>query len=508
MRPNPVVANGFIHTEEVLTIDRPKSAVYELWSATPTGAITITLPSTYTLSTKPTIYDIVIVHDVIKKSEHYRVLHYNSFASALNRVWYMGDEAPHDVRMTINDEGLPTIYIGETSTVWRYPAVYVDRVTVHSPTGVENYENLDDGWDLSISSSFEGSPITVPFLDTYFAGGVSLSPGAATSDTDQFLVSDGGFIKYRTASEIISDLGISDIYIKDGGNNFGYAPSIGSNDNYDVIFERANTEVARFQSNGQADFTSAISNGNVAQFDGTLPTTNGHSKKIVIQGANSSLAGFGALYEGTLGSYTAALYSTTGGIMNTNPGIKLQGDNSLIVQNTSGIEIAGFRNTRSDLSRRLLISGSGAKNANDAAQLTLSNPSTFQSATLYLDNSTGGLEIDATLSTTKGRTVGAWKSISNTTTTILSTEYNIKLTASTGTAQATLPASPIEGEQHIIYVANNTHSNPLVFSNGKQIADPGTGTLVTSFATGGLYKTYLFTYDSTLGTSGAWTVIN
>ena len=30
---------------------------------------------------------------------------------------------------------------------------------------------------------------------------------AATSDTDKFLVSDGGTIKYRTGSEILSDIG-------------------------------------------------------------------------------------------------------------------------------------------------------------------------------------------------------------------------------------------------------------------------------------------------------------
>ena len=35
----------------------------------------------------------------------------------------------------------------------------------------------------------------------------------ATTDTDKFLVSDGGIIKYRTGAQVLSDLGASALYV-------------------------------------------------------------------------------------------------------------------------------------------------------------------------------------------------------------------------------------------------------------------------------------------------------
>lgn len=94
------------------------------------------------------------------------------------------------------------------------------------------------------------------------AGKISAVFDNAIIDTDKFLVSDGGSIKYRTGSELLSDLGVSSTAYVQDGNSFGALATIGTNDSNDLAFETNGTERAKINTSGNLLFYGSIKIGN------------------------------------------------------------------------------------------------------------------------------------------------------------------------------------------------------------------------------------------------------
>lgn len=85
------------------------------------------------------------------------------------------------------------------------------------------------GLDASNNFIYGGNPATQT-TGIKMSGGVNYFYGQQqfqtinheTTDVDKFLVSNGGYIKYRTGSELVSDLGISGLWHDDGSGNLSY----------------------------------------------------------------------------------------------------------------------------------------------------------------------------------------------------------------------------------------------------------------------------------------------
>ena len=121
------------------------------------------------------------------------------------------------------------------------------------------------------------------------------------------------------------------------------------------------------------------------------------------------------------------------------------------------------------------------------------------------DNVTNAFVVDAgtdKVQMNAGVNTGGWLDILNTTTVVPSSAYKVRLRSVTASAQASLPASPTDGDEYFIYFADDTFGNAFIFANGKQIVS-GTS-LVTTITVSSLYSSFNLVYDSTLGTAGAW----
>lgn len=98
----------------------------------------------------------------------------------------------------------------------------------------------------------------------------------ATTDTDKFLVSDGGVIKYRTGTELAGDLGLPVSWSVSG--NTGTDSSlhfIGTADDQDVMIKRNNVEIVKLFDNG-VTVSPLAGEGNRMVYvndEGTLTTT-------------------------------------------------------------------------------------------------------------------------------------------------------------------------------------------------------------------------------------------
>lgn len=109
-----------------------------------------------------------------------------------------------------------------------------------------------------------------------FLGGVSVSSiPAATTDTDKFLVSDGGVLKYRTGTELLSDLGV-----QPSGNYALASTTLTINGTtYDLSANRSWTIAAGVSGSGTINYiskwTSSSSLGNsIIDDDGTSASVN------------------------------------------------------------------------------------------------------------------------------------------------------------------------------------------------------------------------------------------
>jgi hypothetical protein len=85
----------------------------------------------------------------------------------------------------------------------------------------ENWTSSNNGTYLTLQGTAAGGTTVSEFAKVESTGLTISNIANATTDTDKFLVSDGGVIKYRTGTELVSDLGLT------GGSGSGTVTGTG-----------------------------------------------------------------------------------------------------------------------------------------------------------------------------------------------------------------------------------------------------------------------------------------
>ena len=90
---------------------------------------------------------------------------------------------------------------------------------LNAPTGQSVSLNINNTSQLLVNSSGNiGIGTTSPGQKLEVAGNIKITETAATSDTDKFVVLDSGVLKYRTGTQIISDLPTDSRYVAVAGD--------------------------------------------------------------------------------------------------------------------------------------------------------------------------------------------------------------------------------------------------------------------------------------------------
>jgi len=215
----------------------------------------------------------------------------------------------------------------------------------------------------------------------------------ATTDTDRFLVSDGGIIKYRTGAEVLSDIGGASASSISGTTNyipkFTSSSAIGNS----VIYESSgsigigttNPSEKFSLYGGDAIFTQYTGTGNGSSFKiiNSTTTTDG----TTLQSSYFGSGGFGPLKFEVGGSEQMRLTSTGLGIGTSSPAVKLDvngyGRFSIGIVGSSGLSMYGDASSATGL----LLSTSG----NLGLGVT---PSAWKSGWTALQNSYGSFVSD------------------------------------------------------------------------------------------------------------------
>jgi hypothetical protein len=232
----------------------------------------------------------------------------------------------------------------------------------------------------------------------------------ATTDTDKFLVSDSGVIKYRTGAELLSDIG--------GASASGYVPYTGATANLDLGTHTLLAAKGTFSSSGSGDtvgithssgsgialnitkggngeglyINKTSGSGNAATIIGTLNATT-----LVKSGGTSSqfLKADGSVDSTSYGTgsvTSVGLSSATSGVTIGSTPITTSGTITLAIATASG-------------SQQGLLSSTDWTTFNNK-QSALTNPVTGTGTTNYLPKFTGTSTIGNSLLTDNGTNIG------------------------------------------------------------------------------------------------------
>ncbi len=253
--------------------------------------------------------------------------------------------------------------------------------------------------------------------NTYLRGNINLNTVAnATTDTDKFLVSDGGVIKYRTGSELLSDIGGASASSISGTTNyipkFTSSSAIGNS----VIYESSNKiGIGTTSPDSELDILGA---GSRLRLDGSLSTFNILSRNTA-NGATNPLNFDADVYTfNRAGSELMRLTSTGLGIgmsPNASQG-KLQINQSLGSSIDGGIRITDnattsfiFNNVSSGVSA-LWSSGALAFGSNNG---TFSESMRLTSTGLGIGTSSPSRLLDLSSSSSNGTAINIANSATN-----------------------------------------------------------------------------------------------
>jgi uncharacterized protein YaiE (UPF0345 family) len=253
----------------------------------------------------------------------------------------------------------------------------------------------------------------------------------ATTDTDRFLVSDNGVIKYRTGAQLLSDIG--------GASASGYVPYTGATANLDLGTHTLIAAKGTFSSSGSGDtvgithssgsgialnitkggsgeglyINKTSGSGNAATIIGTLNATT-----LVKSGGTSSqfLKADGSVDSTSYGTgsvTSVGLSSATSGVTIASTPITTSGNITIDIANASG-------------SQNGLLSSTDWTTFNNK-QNALTNPVTGTGTTNYLPKFTGTSAIGDSIVQESGTTItigGNLNSTGNGTTSALLTNNN------------------------------------------------------------------------------------
>ena len=264
----------------------------------------------------------------------------------------------------------------------------------------------------------------------------------ATTDTDRFLVSDSGVIKYRTGAELLSDIG--------GASASGYVPYTGATANVDLGTHTLIAAKGTFSSSGSGDtvgithssgsgialnitkggngeglyINKTSGSGNAATIIGTLNATT-----LVKSGGTSSefLKADGSVDSTSYGTgsvTSVGLSSATSGVTIGSTPITTSGTITLAIATASG-------------SQQGLLSSTDWTTFNNK-QSALTNPVTGTGTTNYLPKFTGTSTIGNSQITDDGTTVTASGNVYVGNTFRLTKSSSVDIQAYTGSAYSNL----------------------------------------------------------------------
>lgn len=242
-----------------------------------------------------------------------------------------------------------------------------------------------------------------------FGGNVSISVlDNATTDTDQFLVSDGGVVKYRTGAQVLSDIGGASSSSISGTTN--YIPKFTSSSAI------GNSIMSESSSNINVAGSVTIQSGNALYVNNTTNTRSGSlytsadgTELSSFNGAGEPLllkspVGYIAMFTG--GSERMRLTSTGLGIGTSSPAYKLDvngnahigtGDSRLIIGDvaSANTESVIWLRTGSGKYAYSIAAQSLADESLTIARSTTQGGTTFTTASLTL-NASGNLGLGVT----------------------------------------------------------------------------------------------------------------
>jgi hypothetical protein len=174
-------------TGETLRVLFPGGGARKNSGSSETGAIKITLPVGMTnsmLSVKVSVYQ----YDSHESFE----VHFGGYNYPTGNTWahnpfgYItgspkANHGPYAIRFGYDSNSKACVYIGETNTTWSYPTISVTEAEI----GYSGYTNTswDNGWDVSIVTSFENVTATIAATETNI--GISLANGVTHQQTAQ-----------------------------------------------------------------------------------------------------------------------------------------------------------------------------------------------------------------------------------------------------------------------------------------------------------------------------------
>ena len=150
-------AKGFVSdTTDTVRVMFPSGGAYKTGTPSVTGAIKITLPVSWTSTMLR--FTVKVFEYASGESFDVTVGGYNYITGSgwVNTSAYIIGDAGINRDFTVrfgHDGSKCCVYIGETSSTWSYPQVTVTDFE-GGPGGSINNETWNDGWDVSVASSF------------------------------------------------------------------------------------------------------------------------------------------------------------------------------------------------------------------------------------------------------------------------------------------------------------------------------------------------------------------
>gem|GEM_PF-1482981 len=144
----------------VTHIIKPAGAALDSSSSVATGAFKITLPQTWTynamMKMNVEIYDYAADESFTVKLGGFSYVYGTSWGNTYAQI--IAGKTDRDFTVRFGHDGTNlAIWIGELDSTWSYPKVVVtDFMTSHSG---ENFDYWDDGWDITLDTSFTGDTI-------------------------------------------------------------------------------------------------------------------------------------------------------------------------------------------------------------------------------------------------------------------------------------------------------------------------------------------------------------
>jgi len=272
---------------EALRVLFPGGGARKNSGSSETGAIKVTLPVGMTnsmLSFKITVYQ-------YNTDDSFEV-HVGGYNYPTGNTWQhnpfgyitsspKANHGPYAIRFGYDSNSKACVYIGETTTVWSYPQIAVTEALV----GYSGYTNTswDDGWDVSIATSFENVTHTIAATDTSTVGWHPYNDGSGSGlDADLLDGQQGSYYQAALGTSArwpiayISGHAVNSYDKLRVWNDSSYTIGMHSGQTYGWLNDYAMT----FQMNNDSDRGFVWRHSAMAASDGAMSLTTGGNLSV------------------------------------------------------------------------------------------------------------------------------------------------------------------------------------------------------------------------------------